>query len=304
MKKGMMRGFFLTLLLLPLLIQGAGCGTAGGLYHSVMPEKDAKLKKRVLLVPIIDQAGLGKERSESLTSNLLALLGKNGDLILSRGANLTPSAQKRRSPQFGIIIDAEQAEKAEEMGVNVLITAVANPMEVHKKRTGIWPFRSVKKDVEISLAVNAFDVVTGTLFMTHLESRKIRVPVFDEGDAEAVKQEMDDQKFDKALSQIIEAQATAIRKALAGKPWFGKILSAEPEAVVINGGQAVGFTPGLVLEVYGQGEMIQSASGRGIDILGPKAGEIRIVEVQENQASAVPLEGTQCKVGQVVRMKY
>jgi len=303
MKKGMMRGFFLTLLLLPLLIQGAGCGTARGLYHSVRPEKDSRLKKRVLLVPIIDQAGLGKERTESLTSNLLALLGKDGGLILSRGAHLTPSAQKSRSPQFGIIIDTEQAEKAEKMGVNVLITAVANPMEVHKKKTGIWPFRSVKKDVEISLAVNAFDVVTGTLFLTHLESRKVRVPVLDEGDTEVVKQEMDEQKFDKALSQIIEAQATAIGRALAGKPWFGKILSAGPETVVINGGQDIGFAPGLVLEVYGQGETIPFVSGRGIDILGPKAGEIRIVEVQENKALAVPLGETPVKPGQVIKLR-
>ena len=179
-----------------------------------------------------------------------------------------------------------------------------NPLEVHTKKTGLWPFRSVKKDVEISLAVNAFDVVTGTLFLTHLESRRIRVPAFDEGDTKLLKDEMDEEKFDKALSQIIGSQATAIKRALASKPWLGKILSVGPEAVMINGGQDVGFIPGLVLDVYGQRESIQSASGGVIDILGPKSGELKILAVRKDEASAVPSEGTQCRVGQIVSIKY
>lgn len=303
MKKGVARGFFLIIMLLSLLAQGVGCSKAKGLYHTVMPEKAFGLKKRVLLVPIMDQVGLGKEKAEALTSDLSAYLSKDGNLLLEKAVQPTLAARESRSAQFGIVIDAEQAKRAEEKGANVLITAVANPMEVHRKRTGIWPFRSVKQDVEISLAVNAFDVITGTLFLTHLESRTIRVPVFDEGEVGVVKPEIDQKKFDKALSQILQDQASTLGKALASKPWLGRILSAEPNRVVINAGQDVGCNPGLVFEVYGQGESIQSASGRVIDILGPKTGEIRIVEVQGNQAFAVPLEGAPIEPGQVIRVK-
>jgi hypothetical protein len=288
-----------------LLFLETGCGTTKKLYRSFTPDK-SELKKRVFVLPVVDQAELGAERVEVITSRLVAALTKDGNVVTVATPNPEVSTEKTKSPRYGIVVEPAQAKKAAQMGMNVLLTEVISPIDFSSRRAGIWPFRKVRHEGEISMVVNAFDLVTGTLFLSHLESKKLRaeVDVFDE-EEEGIpaKPEINSKALEKALTQIIDTQASLVSDALREQPWSGKILSARGDNITISAGRDVGVTEGQVFEVYGQGEPIRSADGSFIAPLGLKLGEIKVIEVEENQAVATPLASSLFTAGQVIRPK-
>ena len=314
----------LPVILLFFFLLGAGCSTVKSflntgtsavtsVYKKVRPAKPG-LKKKVLVLPFLNQAGLGKAKVEQITITLIDLLKENQYLLVHKAVEPIPTSVKIRSPKFGIVIDPDLAKKAEEMGMNALITVVLNPFEVHSKKSGIWPFRKIKRKLEISMVVNVLDITNGTLFLTNIESRRIKIPERDfEEDLiikEEEKREIEDdiasigeEKFNKILTDILEDQASAITNTLDYQPWSGRVLSANQKNIIISAGKDVGLTAGSVFEVFGKGESISSASGRSLFLLGPKVGEIKTVRLMESYASAVPLTGGQFRAGQVIKMK-
>jgi hypothetical protein len=260
----------------------------------------------VLVLPILNHAGLEQARIESITSTLVETLIQDGHVVIASTPNPRPSMEKTKSTRFGIVIDADQAKKAEQMGMNVLLSSVINPPDFSSRKAGIWPFRKVKQEAEISMVVNAFDVVTGTLFLSHFESEKVRAEaeILEEGlEAERGKPEVDEDAAEKALSRIAAVQASAVSNALREQPWSGRILSVGPEKVTISAGKDVGLSLGHTFEVFGQGESIRSAEGNFISPLGLKIGEIKVVEVMEKQALAIPVGNGVFTPGQVIRLK-
>jgi hypothetical protein len=291
--------FFLLLFLEP------GCSTTQKVYRS-FTFNGSQLKKRVLVLPILDQAQLGEEKIKSVTARLVSALTKDGNVVVTAPSNPESSTTRMKSPGYGIVIEPEQAKKAAQMGMNVLLTAVISPIDFTSRRAGIWPFRKVRHEGEISMVVNAFDLTTGTLFLSHLESKKVRaeVDIFEEEEeGTPAKPKIDPKAAEKALVQIADAQASQVSDALRGEPWSGKILSVSGDKIIVSAGTDVGLTVGQVFEVYGQGEPIRSADGSFVAPLGLKLGEIKVTEVQESQAVAVPLAGSTFEAGQVIRPK-
>ncbi len=310
----------LFLILMFPLIQGLGCATTKSIYEKVSDKAkifkkvyrkvrpgNAGLKKRVLVLPFLDQAGMGEAKLAEITATLVDLLNADGHLLLHEISEPLPSTVKIRSPKFGIVIDPDLAKRAEEMGMNALITVVISPFEVHSKKTGIWPFRGTKQEFEISMVVNALDITNGTLFLTNLESGKVKsqeqeiddfLVIEEEGEAE-----IDEEALNKALAEILEAHASAIIDALKDQPWSGRILSADGKTIIISAGKDVGLTAESVFEVFGRGDSIRTASGRSLYLLGPKLGEIKTVKVMESHSSAVPLTGEQFRPGHVIKLK-
>jgi hypothetical protein len=292
-----------------LLFLEAGCSTTHEVtqkvYRSLALDKP-ELKKRVLILPILDQAQLGEEKIKSLTDRLVSALIKDGNVVVAATSNPGTSTERMKSPGYGIVIEPEQAKKAAQMGMNVLLTAVITPIDFTSRRAGIWPFRKVRHEGEISMVVNAFDLATGTLFLSHIESKKVRaeVDIFDEGEeGTPAKPEIDANAVEKALAQIVDAQASKVSDALREQPWSGKILSASGDEIIVSAGRDVGLTVGQVFNVYGRGEPIRCADGSLVAPLGLKLGEIKVTEVQESQAVATPLASSLFKAGQVIRPK-
>ena len=288
-------------IILFFLIQGMGCGTVKSVYRTVRPEKGG-LKKRVLLLPVLDRAGLGDAKMAQITDALMERLKEDEHLLVQKGSNPRPSARRARSPEFGVVVDPALIKNADALGMNVLITSVVNPFELNSRKIGIWPFRLMRHHVEVSLLINAFDVIDGTLFLTHLEARKIKISG-DDLEVEGNPQKIDEEKLEKALSRIVEDQAETITEGLREQPWRGKVVSAEGETITINAGTDVGLTNDVVFEVFDMGEAIRSASGRTFYLMGQKVGEIKTVNVMQSQASAVPLGEGQFRAGQIIKVK-
>jgi hypothetical protein len=300
-----------------LVLSGVGCSKTKSVYTTVTdpaasmrsdtgPDRSG-LKKRVLVLPFLNQAGLSDKRTEEITGIFHSLLEKDPRIALEKTAEPIPSTMKMRSPKFGIVMDAEAAKKAEEMAVNVLLTVVVNPYELHLKRTGIWPFRYTKREVEISVIVNGLDLYNGTLFLSHLEGEKLNFQMEDvEDDEVPTKPEMpeiDDKTFRRAFSRIMERQASKVHSAMRNLPWTGRILTVEDDKIIVSAGKRVGLTRDRVLEVFSRGEQVRSAGGTSIYVLGPKLGEVKTVEVMEDFASAKPVTDAEYKAGQVIRAK-
>lgn len=277
-----------------------------------MRSDDGGLRKRVYLYPFLDQADLGEAKIEALTDRFVEDLERDGNLLVHRSETSLTAAGRMTSPKYGIVVDPDLAKRAEELGMNAVLTVVLSPFEAQTRKIGIWPFRRVLQEYEISVVVNALDITNGTLFLTNLESWRVKARGEEESEGEElivlIKEEekeevIDETALDKALVEMMETQASTVREALEYQPWSGRILSAKGQDIIISAGQDVGLTSDSVFEVFDRGEPIRSASGRSLYLLGPKLGEIKTVEVKESYASAVPLEGDLFRAGQVIKAK-
>ena len=310
-------GALFFLLLLSMLIGWTGCSTTKMVYNKIIPDKEG-LKKKVLVLPLIDQAGLEATRVEEIQNLFLEALRKD-DHFLIQEASMPPSSNNHSNPsQFNILVNPSFAKWAESKGVNAIITATLHPIDVNQETKGFWPILFVQHKMDISMVVNALDLSNGTLFMTNLEDSQVKMQKDKEG-LEVLQIESNDKykeekkenpldyvgtkKFQKALKEMIEDQASAILKVLRGQPWTGKILSVDGKKLVINAGRDVGLIMGSLFEVYGEGESIESVNGRSYTLLGPKLGEIKVVQIMDDQASAVPWQGDGFMAGQTIRMK-
>lgn len=284
-----------------LLIQMMGCGTTKSVYKKAWSKK-GDLKKRVLVLPILDQAGVGDEKIIQLTATLVELLQKDATLLVQPGTMPSPSRQRVRSPEFGVVIDPALIAIADQMDVNVLLAGVLNPYEMRVKRSGWWPFRWIKREQEVSLLLNAYDTIDGTIIISHLEARKIKVPK-DNPEGEGEKTRIDEERLQEELSDMLKDHASTMIEELGDHPWRGKIISVEVDNIVVNAGEDMGLTNGSVFEVFGEGEGVRSLTGRHLYLSGPKVGEIKTVQVMASRASAVPVTGGPFKPGQVIKLK-
>ncbi len=280
------------------LTLGMGCGTTKSLYRSVIPDGNEGLKKRIWVMPPLDQAGVGEKKIEEITAKLTDQLAKNSHFLVYKGTKISSSSQITLTYQSAFILDPALLKSADDMGINVLIVAALNPFETETRRRGIWPFRKTRQEVNISLLVNAVDVIDGSFFLTNLVTKEEEISAEPTEKASIKKTEMDE-----ALAELLHDQATAIGDKLRDYPWRGKITSADPEGLRINAGRDIGLKTGQVFEVFAKGTSIHSMNGKDFPLLGPKAGEIETVTVMDSTAKAVPLIGGPFEAGQVIREK-
>ena len=151
------------------LTQGIGCGTAKSVYRKAKLDKKG-LTKKVLVLPVMDHAGLGEEKAAQIKTEFVDLLNEEGQFMVRKTTNPVPFAQKMRSHEFGIVVDPHLIKHAEEKGINVVIVLALNPFELTSRKSGIWPFRELRQEAEVSLLVDAVDPINGTLFLTSLET--------------------------------------------------------------------------------------------------------------------------------------
>lgn len=302
----MNKTIIMKLILFPLLygfVHGIGCSATYNIPGNIIPGKNHLLKKRVLVAPVIDQAGVGEKKIEDLTTELVTRLKKDPSIIVRAIHESTSLDDSMKSPQVGIVIDPDWTKKAEEMGMNVFVTAVLNPFDITSKKSGFWFFRKTKHEAEISMVVSALDITTHTIISTNRESKKETLPD-DVSEEQGIQTGMDNAIRDDALSSLLKDQVSSLLHILHVRPWTGRLVFAEDGSLQIKGGTDVGIIKGSVFEVFGQGKPILSASGKKFYPLGSKVGEIKAVRVMQDHSIAVPLSGESFKEGLIIRMKH
>jgi hypothetical protein len=305
------RLFFIIIFIFALLT-GFGCGMFKSVYSfsshpiesisgAIAGEK-AVLTKRTLVAPFENHAGIKQEMVSRIGDRFGDLLRKEDHISVTMLEGFDRSYAVTSSPQYGVVIDQEIVKKAEEIGMDILITATVDTFDVVTKKGGLWPFRRMKKQVTISVSMNVLDIINGTLVRAETENRKIKM-AFKGPEDQYETWEVDYNILDEELSSILEDQLSGVSEALGSIPWTGKIKLTDNNNVMINGGKDVGITEGSVFEVFEKSEPIQSLSGKEYFFLGAKQGEIRAEEVKSEYTIAVPLNNEILEDGQLVRLK-
>lgn len=312
MKRSNMTRIFL-LIMLFFLFHGIGCGTVKSAYRAsadaarslsemVIPGEKDMLRERVMVVPVINQAGIKEETAMRITGIFMDILTKDGHLLVTMLKDIETSSSDLSSPQYGIVIDPWLVKKAEETGMDVLITTTLSPFDVKTKKSGIWPFRKMKKEIDISISMNVLDITNETLILNETETRKINVG-YDPVEGQEDRWEVDNEILDEEVYSILKTYSSDITDALDALPWTGKIKLADDKAVMINGGKDIGVTEGSIFEVFDKGEPIQSINGKDYFYLGMKVAEVRAEEVMQKYTLAAPLNNERLIDGQLVRLK-
>jgi len=310
----MKRSYFTRLFLVTLMFASlcwTGCSTLKSFYgytsysaksisRKILPGGKPALGKKVLVAPVINMAAIKNEKAGQITETWLSLLKKDNTLSITPLTGVEISKSTVTASELGIVTDPALVKKAEEMGENVLVTHVLEPFNYTEKKSGIWPFRKLKGEYDISMVVTAVDIINGTIIVSLKESETIDMGKVSEG--QEVSPVLGDKIRDDALADIQKRLSSELLNALSAQEWRGKVVR-DGEKIKINGGSDIGITQGSIFEVFAKGEAIKSVSGKDYYIAGSKAGEIKVTEVMQDHSMAVPLEGKSFEDGQIIIFK-
>ncbi len=285
-----------------------GCAKTKAIVNKIIPKSVAKkvrstpnLKKRVMIIPIIEHAGLGEGGDELVTSTFLNFLTKSPRILIHESHEEGGSSSKKKLTGLGHVTPGlKLIKKAEDLGMHAIVTGIVNPIETNTKKSGIWPFRKYYKIYEVSVIINVMDVMSQTLMLTQLESEKESVP--------SNKIEMLNEKeliiefAREVLPGILKRQASAVSKKLSEFPWTGKVLAVDDDTIKINAGVDVGLRPDVYFSVFARGDSISSGRGKVFGLLGEKIGEIKVISVENDHSLAIPTEGGPFSAGQIIKM--
>jgi hypothetical protein len=280
----------------------ASAGAAKSITELVIPGEEDGFRKRILVVSVINRAGIKEEEARRITSSFAELLRENKGLLVNLLYDVDTPDSDLSSPQHGIVIDPELVRKAELMGMDMLISTTLDPFDIRIKKSGIWPFRKMKKQIDISISMNLVDVTYGTLILADTKTTRIKAD-YNAAEGEDNRWDVNYEVLDEELESILDDYASEISDNLDSHLWTGKIILLEDRTAIINGGKDIGVTGGGIFEVFDKGTPIRSSEGKDYFYLGPKVAEVRADEVMESYTVVVPVNDEQLIEGQLVRLK-
>ncbi len=281
----------------------AGCGASASLESRALPDNDWP-KKRVMVMPATNLSGMPlDELMDIVSEELTKILRKTGFFNIYSVGDKDPFTSRFFKP--GEPIDPELMRKAKEMGMNAIIFETVNPVETNTVKSGIWPFRRKTHRFTVSMNIDILDVNRGTILLSNEIADNI---ILSDEEAKEEKEkspnvETKKRALKECLPDILKKVAMMVSRSLNREAWAGRIVSTDEKRIIINAGRDAGLRPGIVFEVFGEGEYITSFKGQTYQVPGPKVGEIRNVRIKPHHSSAEPINGTNFKPGQIIRVK-
>jgi hypothetical protein len=286
-----------------------GCSTTKSVVEAISPKAvvekilptKSDLKKRVMVLPLVDDAHLGSGRAAETTASLIKLLRESPYLLVYQAPESVPLPKGGKHVKLSILTNPELIKRAEDLDINALIGGTINPIEITGKKTAFWtwPFRKALKSYKVSVIIFVVDVQDGTIYIINSESEEMTFREDEVKDQDQGK--IIDQVLKKAMPRILKRQSKAVTRGLPRKPWSGRILSIENNSIMINAGSEVGVKPGQEFTVFAQGETIACKDGKSLKILGKKLGKIKVTSIMERHSLAVTVGEGEFSEGQIVR---
>jgi len=309
MKRTYLAGLFLMIPLFAFLM--TGCSMLKPIYGDSFHASRSKLRNasngdrstlrlKVLAAPLINMAGLEDERAKILTETWATLLKEDPTLLVIPLTGSEESVSDTLSVETGIYTNPALIEKAEELGMNILVTSVLEPLHYAADKGIMWPFNKIKGEYDVSMIANAVDVITGTVIFTFKESEKIKMGEVPEGQNTSIP--LDPEILDNVLHALQERLSLSMLDLLGERVWSGKI-SLDDGRIRIDGGTDIGITTGTLFDVFEKGDAVKSMTGRVYLVNGPKAGEIRVTDVLEDHSYAAPVGENVFETGQIITLK-
>ena len=293
--------FILTLVTLFSLLLNHGCGMRIPIISPLLTDHDWP-KKRIMIMPVSDLTGTPlSESANTISDDFTKFLQKTGSFDLYSPKD----THEYQTFVPGASIDLELLTEAKKRGMNAIIFETLNPVEANPGKAGIWPFRKKVWKCTLSMNIDIVDVSTGTILLSKEVGDKLTLSG-EETPEEAEKDDNTETKkraLKKGLPRILKKAAKAARLALNKEVWTGSIVSIEGEKIIINAGSDLELKPGMILEVFCEGQYITSFNDQTYQLPGNKVGEVKIVSLETRHSYAVPINGDGFKVGQIVRVK-
>jgi hypothetical protein len=280
-------------LCIPLIL--SGCGTLSFVKRFQGPK--SSLKKRVMITPLLDKAGLGNETTQRLTGLLAEWISATGHAIIFKAPEGLVAEGNPKVPTFGIVDNEKLLAYASEHGMNMVLTGSVGPIEKEEKRKGIWPFRKTVASYQISAIINLIEADSGTVLLTKVETDGLEMDVEEEEfiDKNWFLQELKERLLPKILKRCVKS----IKDILPREPWKGVILSVDGY-IQITAGKDVVVTPGHQFVVYAPGKVVKAEGGRTFYLSWEKIGKIQVIQVGETTSFAEPVSGKGFHAGQKI----
>ena len=274
----------------------SGCGFTSFIMHPFGGHKSS-LKKRLIIMPIIDQANLGGQVTRELFTTLAGRLEASGKVVVFESHETIFVGGEHTDLPYGVNPDLKFLANARQRGMNAVLTGIITPIEKEERLRGIWPLRRAVARYSIAFILNLIDPQDGTVIMSHLEADGVDIDLEEEEFTD--KNWILAQLREKILPRIMKRSIKPIRQALESEPWEGRILKVNHQ-IQINAGADVGVKPGYRFEVYGGRETVTAKGGRQFLVSWKRIGEIRVTEVHNTTALAEPIKGKGFKAGQKI----
>jgi len=287
------RKLVLSALALTLLVGLFGCATqAPQIVQVEAPHSKASLRtaqtevaKQAPIVPTLKRKiALGRITNETnygqslLRDNYNDPLGKQVTDLLSKSLTETGEFIVFERPDIGRI----QAEsrltdsKLNLVGVDTLI--VGSLTEFGRKTVGASGFVSANKK-QIAFAkvdIRLVDTKTGHVFYATSGSGEASTEtgsVFGFGSQASYDGTLNDAAIRQAVGDAINGMTVELNK----RPWETYILKVEGSKVFISGGKSQGVKPGMIFNVFTQGERVKSPqTGAEITLPGKSVASLRV----------------------------
>ncbi len=295
--------FTLVLFLSLLLFVSAGCipfTSSAKSDEGVQTFSVSHLKKRVLVFPFVDEAGLGNKIISTVTLHLVASLNESDDFVacMYRSPLKCEIETSDSLDSFGIICNSDILEQARKANMNTVLTGIVYMQDSGTRKKGIWPFDSTVRSYTVSVVVNVVDVVSGTLMLSKRDCHDL---LFSLDNGKPKKDEIAKRAVNEGILYMLDKMSPEIVQVIEKQLWTGKIVSVDKDNITIGAGIEAGIFKGMIFNVFAKGEEIKTASGRSYNLIGKDTGKLRVTEVHKTFSLAKPIKGDSFAPGQIIR---
>ncbi len=188
-----------------------------------------------------------------------------------------------------------------ELGLNAVITGSLDDISMLDELRGmVW--KDTHHLIQILVSVEVYDTETGAKILNQSFSHKVEVEELDydlmQSEGKMILPDMNE-----TLSDLIREMGETICWAIEDQPWNGFIIAVDGDKIILSSGSRSGLEPGDEFEVFDTSRIFEGRNGQRFFYHGQKTGEIRIVDVEPNNAQAVIVSDKGIKKGNSLRVK-
>lgn len=231
--------------------------------------------------------------SDLVSSECGHLLATEGPAGRMTSAPMLPSG---RVDGFGL------AALGRARGLEYFIIGTLNGLTLQDEKKGFWLWKGTRYKLRVTMRLEIVDSASGTKVLDESFSRVLEL---DDNRYEALKEAPVPTlaEIAPALERLLQEAVDRTCAAVKDLPWQGFVAGSDSGRITILTGSAAGLTPGMRLEVFGPGRLMQSKEGLRFFKPGDKVGEAEVTSVTVDRSEAVLTAPQPGLAGGVVRLR-
>lgn len=241
---------------------------------------DDSLKKRVIILPIINLSAYKTEMSTQIAANtLMRELLSTGEVTLLKYSDITGDINKfREGDKWNLKAIAPLAWK---IGAHSVIEARVKDIRTKKIGDTVGVMRKVKAEASSQIEINMVSAKSGQLLVDEEKSAKLGEEITRVAEYSYTDKQLQDNPvlIEAALEASIRETIPPIVAALRKLTWEGRIALVQGEKVFLNAGRATGLQVGDLLRIVEtQKEVFDPETGEFIgDVRGRMKGTVEVI---------------------------